>query len=138
MLKKLTALSGALLLTACGHGAIISPLPQGQYDVMSMGRTESATTADAIDGAKETCANFVVLDKKVKYQGVVSERMQRTLNTVSKAVPLVGMAASNGSSLNYYGNPIQSNEDYVVNLRIQCPNLAAYQHNQSYGYQPQY
>lgn len=138
MLKKLTALTGALLLTACGHNSVISPLPQGQYDVMSMGRTESTTTSDAIAGAKETCPNFVVLDKNVRYQGVVNERMQRTLNTVSKVVPLVDMATGNGSSLHYYGNPIQSDEDYVVNLRIQCPDLAAYQQNQSYGHQRQY
>lgn len=139
MYKNLVVVAGAFLLSACGHDAIVSPLQNGQYDIMSMGASEQYATKDALKGAKETCPNFIVLNKQVRYQGIVNEKTQRTLNNVARVLPPLEMAASGGTSMRYHGNPLRTGEDYVVNLLVSCHNMPVYgQPQQYYGYQPRY
>lgn len=109
-MKRLTAISVALLVTACSHNAVVRPVARGQFDVMARGVTETVALSDAYSGARDVCSNYVLLDRKSRYQGAVGATSGGLTQNTRRA-----------ASLEHFDKTIGMNVGYIVNLRIRCP-----------------
>lgn len=108
-LNKIVVASTALLLVACSHNASIRAVARGQYDIVARGATESAALAEAYAGARDACPNYVLLNKKSRYQGAVGSH-----------VGGLSQPLRSGASLKHFDETINKNVGYIVNLRIRC------------------
>lgn len=109
-------LAAALALSAC-QSTPSSPVIQRAnsiYETTGIGDTKVKAQQNALDSAKTTCRSkqVIVVDDKVKYNGVLDERTGR----------MVGQAGAVIGSIFGTGSPDLSRKDdyeYMINFRCQ-------------------
>lgn len=115
-LHHLSALSLAVMLTACAstQPANVLPLAGGQYRTTGIAETERDAQAAAIKAADSTCSKqskrAEVSNIETKYKGVVSEVTNRNINKAGELAAAVGV----------WMPGLSGDDDYEVTLTFAC------------------
>ncbi|MBU5616019.1 hypothetical protein KPY62_02650 [Psychrobacter sp. TAE2020] len=110
-----SSLAAALLLSAC-QSTPSSPVIQranSTFETTGMGVTKVKAQQNAIDSASKTCRSkqVVIVEDKVKYNGILDERAGRLLGQVGSVV---------GSVLGKASPDLSRNDDYEYTINFRC------------------
>ncbi len=110
-----SSLAAALLLSAC-QSTPSSPVIQranSTFETTGMGVTKVKAQQNAIDSAGKTCRSkqVVIVEDKVKYNGILDERAGRLLGQVGSVV---------GSVLGKASPDLSRNDDYEYTINFRC------------------
>ena len=110
------ALTVAMALGACQSTPSSSPVIQRAnsiYETTGIGISKVKAQQNAIDSAGKTCRSkqVVIVEDKVKYNGILDERAGRLLGQVGSVV---------GSVLGKASPDLSRNDDYEYTINFRC------------------
>lgn len=108
-------LAATMLLSAC-QSTPSSPVIQranATYETTGLGVTKVQAQQNALDSAKNTCRSkqVIVIEDKVKYNGILGERTGRMVGQVGA---VVGSIFGTGSP------DLSRNDDYEYTINFRC------------------
>lgn len=111
-----TALVVALMLSACQSTTPTSPVIQranSLYETTGLGVNKIKAQQQALDSAQKTCnrKQVIVVEDKVKYNGVLNERAGRMVEQVGTVV---------GSVLGTGNKDLSRDDDYEYTINFRC------------------
>lgn len=118
---RLSIVALGLLAVACGAvggrkgNGIVIPYENGRLVSTASGRTEETALRDALDAAKDECADrrqpLAVVKQKTEYKGVVAREIVKTAEQIEQII-----LAGAGKVV----PDLATDEDYKVSLEFRC------------------